>query len=329
MANRNDVARLAGVSGATVTRVLNGSGFVSEETRKKVIEAAQALNYHPNYSAQVLRGKHTRQILVYFPQLFNPFYVHVYCGMDDYARKYEYGIMLTRYFDKDLLQQKRFDGVIVAVFDYDEYPGQLEFARKIGIPIAAANFFQEHVDMPFVRPDFEQAARLAAKHLIDLGHRQILYLDDTDFGGSKWDGIQACMRDEGVQVQRPGLSPPPSMYENLYELGHIYAERIHRMPSPPTGVIAANDAVATGLIGGLFQLGFRVPENISVVSFDDTMYSRFIAPPLTTVHLPKYEMGYETMRLMHNLIDGKPVANQVISARLIVRQSSRSVILGG
>jgi DNA-binding LacI/PurR family transcriptional regulator len=130
----------------------------------------------------------------------------------------------------------------------------------------------------------------------------------------------------GIQASRPSISPGPEAYENLHELGHVYAERIHRLSLLPTAVVTANDAVALGLLNGLYELGLRVPDDISVVSFDDIMLARYTVPPLTTVHFPKYEMGYELMHVLHCMICDIPIdSQQTITTRLIVRQSTRSL----
>jgi LacI family transcriptional regulator, repressor for deo operon, udp, cdd, tsx, nupC, and nupG len=327
MANRNDVARLAGVSGTTVTRVLNNSGFIADETRKKVMDAVQQLDYHPNYSGRVLRGQSTRQILFYCPGLFNPFYVHVYYGMDDYAQKYDYSVILTRHFDKNMLQQRRFDGVILSVNDVKDYGQKREFLSTIKMPVVGANFLQARLDIPFVRLDFEQGGRQAAEHLYALGHRSILYASDNNVEDYKWHAIRKMAQEMNMQANRLSISPGPEAYENLHELGHVYAERIHRMNSLPTAVVSANDAVSLGLLSGLYQLGLRVPDDISVVSFDDIMLARYTIPPLTTVHFPKYEMGYELMHILHCMICKIPYeGQQTITTRLIVRQSTRSIL---
>ena len=326
MANRNDVARIAGVSGTTVTRVLNNSGFVAEETREKVMEAIRQLDYHPNYSGRVLRGQSTRQILFYCPGLFNPFYVHVYYGMDDYAQKYDYSVVLSRHFDENMLQQRRFDGVILSVNDVRDYGQKREFLSMIKMPVVGANFLQARLDIPSVRLDFEQGGRQVAQHLYALGHRNILYASDNSVEDNKWNAIKKMAQEINLQATKPNISPGPEAYENLHELGHVYAERIHRMNFLPTAVVAANDAVALGLLSGLYQLGLRVPDDISVVSFDDIMLARYTIPPLTTVHFPKYEMGYELMHILHCMICNIPIeSQQIITTRLIIRQSTRSI----
>ena len=324
MATRNDVAKLAGVSGATVTRVISNSSLVSSETREKVLEAVRALNYHPNYSGQLLRGKSTYQILFYCPELYNPFYVHVYYGMDDYAQKHGYSIVLTRHFDEEAILRGRYDGIVLSISHKKKQQPHMDFLTKSDIPFACALFSGEETDILGVKIDGQQAAKRALDHLYGLGHRQIVYVTDVaeEYDG-KWEKLREYAKTlDGVACSRMVLKPGPELYDNLYEAGYLYADHIYRMIHLPTAVIAANDALATGLISGLQQKGMRLPEELSVIGFDDTFMTRFTVPPLTTVHFPKYEMGQTLIEGLLAVINGNKFENVSLPSRLIVREST-------
>ena len=323
MATRNDVARLAGVSGATVTRVLTNANLVSAATREKVMKAIRELDYHPNYSGQILKGKSTHQILFFCPDMYNPFYVHVYYGMDDYAQKQGYGIILTRHFDREVIQRGRYNGVVLSITDEKRHWEQIEFLNSINLPFVAANFYQASLEMPNVALDYDQASGLTVQHLRDLGHRKLAYISDVSGEDAKWNTILAHIQtDESMRCDKLVLNPAPELYDNLYEAGFLYAERIYRLIQPPTAVIAANDALATGFLSGLSRINVSVPKDLSVISFDDTYMSRFTIPPLTTVHFPKYEMGHALMKTLLSLLENKPYDSAPLASRLIVRGST-------
>lgn len=323
MATRNDVARLAGVSGATVARVLANSNLVSAQTREKVLKAVQELDYHPNYSGQILKGKSTQQILFFCPELYNPFYVHVYYGMDDYAQTQQYGIVLSRHFDQNSIQSGRYDGVVLSINDEKHHQQQINFLNGIQLPFVAANFCQASFEVPNVHFDYNQAGALAVKHLYELGHRRIAYISDNSHADAKWSNIEKHIAElPSLHCNKLVLNPAPELYDNLYEAGYLYAERIYRMFDLPTAIIAANDALASGLINGLWSKGIRMPEDLSIISFDDTYMSRFTTPPLTTLRLPKYEMGQALIKMLLSLLKDTSYESIALPSRLVVRGST-------
>lgn len=323
MATRNDVAKRAGVSGATVTRVLSSPKLVSEHTREKVMQAVRELNYHPNYSGQILKEKCTRQVLFFCPDFYNPFYVHVFYGMDDYAQKQKYNIVLTRHFDKESIQRGRYDGIIFCALDDNQYSQNVQFLEDIGMPYVTAAFYQKLFHAPNVAFDYNQCTGLVIDHLYKLGHREIAYVSDTSNYDNKYNAVLNNIQSKSdIHCTRLLLNPAPELYENLYEAGSLYAEKIYRMLQLPTAIIAANDALATGLISGLTHNGIHIPNDLSVISFDDTFMTRFIIPPLTTIHFPKYEMGQTLMKVLLSVIEGNPCENVALPSRLIIREST-------
>lgn len=325
MITRNDVAKLACVSGATVTRVFNNFPNVREDTRARVLAAAKELNYHPNYSGRILRGQSTHQILFYCPDLYNPFYVHVYYGMDDYARKNNYSIVLTRHFDKETILQGQFDGIVLSVNDHHRME-HIRFLQGESIPFICALFSPVSDDLHSVGFNFNQAASIAMANLYANGHRSIVYVsENSSLEDAKWLGLQHYIKEhDDICLDRLYLHPSPEENDNIYEVGYLYAARIYRLIKLPTAIVASNDAVATGLIRGLHECGVRLPEDISIISFDDTYMSRFTVPSLTTVHFPKYEMGQELIRGLLSILDNKEFESVSLNSRLIVRESTSS-----
>lgn len=287
------------------------------------MEAVRALDYHPNYSGQVLRGKATRQILFFCPHLYNPFYVHVYYGMDDYAQQHDYSIVLSRHFDCEAIRGGRYDGFVVSINDSITHKQPIQFLDGIHARYIAAAFLAPKSHLPYVGFDIEQSADLAVRHLYELGHRDIMYISDAAIDDGKWHHIsRAIERFPFLHCEYLALNPAPELYDNLYEVGYLYAMRVYRMIKLPTAVIAANDALATGLLAGLQEKGMRIPEDISVIGFDDTFLSRFTSPSLTTIHFPKYEMGQTLMKGLLSILDNKPFDTTMLPSRLIVRSTT-------
>lgn len=327
MATRNDVAKLAGVSGATVSRVLSNPEVVSESTRAKVMDAVRALDYHPSYSGQMLKQKQTRQILFFCPDLFNPFYVHVFYGMDDYAQEHGYNIVLSRHFDKISVERGRYDGVILCALEDKEFQSSVEYLNSLSIPFVTAAFYKENINVHSVSIDYQQSTSLAVNHLYELGHRNIAYVSDTSSFDAKYNAVNNQVRlKSDMNCQRMVLTPAPELYPNHYEAGSLYAEQILREISQPTAVIAANDAIATGLLSGLTSVGLHVPADLSVIGFDDTHLSRFTIPALTTVRFPKYEMGQALIELLLSVISKEDAESVLLPSILVKRGSTAKLI---
>lgn len=327
MATRNDVARLAGVSGSTVSRVLSNPDIVSEDTRRKVMDAVKKLDYHPSFSGQMLKQKQTRQILFFCPDLFNPFYVHVFYGMDDSAQKRGYNIVLSRHFDRSSVERGRYDGVILCALEEKQFHSDVEYLRSLSIPFVTASFYREGANIHSVSFDYQQSTGLAVEHLYKLGHRNIAYVSDTSSFDAKYNAVnsQVALKKD-MTCQRLVLSPAPELYDNHYEAGSLYAERVISAIPRPTAVIAANDTVATGLISGLTASGLHIPADLSIVGFDDTYLSRFTVPSLTTVCFPKYEMGQSLIRLLFSVMNHEDPETILLPSTLIVRNSTTHCI---
>jgi LacI family transcriptional regulator len=320
----HDVARLAGVSAATVSRVLNGAGHpVREDTRRRVLEAARLLDYYPNRLARSLLRRETAVVGLLVPDVSNPYYAAILRGVEDVAHQRGLAVMLCNT-DRDPAKQRqalrtllehRVDGVIVA-------GGTLtaaDLARVDGrVPVVAVGRHPARV--PCVRVDNVQAARQACRHLLDLGHTRVACLAGPPSSYTARDrvrGYLSALREAGVRPDDGWV-----VWSEFTAQGGYAATRQLLDRCPVTAVLACNDQMALGAVRALWEAGLQVPADVSVVGFDDTPAAAVSVPALTTVAVPTYEMGRKTMELLLALRAGRRASGVVLPAELKVREST-------
>ena len=322
-----DVARLAGVSHQTVSRVLNDRPNVREETRERVLRAIVQLGYQPNAVARALVTRRTRRIGVIssYSRLFGP--ASTLFAIEQAARAAGYTVTVTSTEGMDgartrsavsAMADRSVDGIIV-IATSDSAARSIRGMPAV-VPVVALEAAYS-ADVPVASIDQELGARLATEHLLGLGHRGVVHLaGPADFPEARQriDGWRSALSLAGMteQVLLQGDWSPGAGYRAAAEL----ATR-----DEVTAVFAANDQLALGLLCGLDERGIRVPEDISVVGFDDIPESEFLVPSLTTVHQDFDEVGRRGMRILMNLIAGgdvDPAASEPVEPRLVLRSSS-------
>lgn len=330
-----DVARLAGVSTATVSRVLAAQGTVRSETRQRVLTAVEKLGYEPNVSARNLRVNKTATIIVVLPDINNPFFSLVVRGIEDVAHRHNYSVLLSNT-DNDLdrelastriISRRGADGVIFLTARVSS-PHILTLANQTPV-VLACEYIEGAVSQ--VSIDNLAAALEATRHIIELGHTRIAYINgpkDIVLCRDRLRGYTLAMQQAGLSVQ------PEYIVEGTFymESGAAAAEQLLSLPEPPTAVFCANDELAIGFIRQCFQMGRRVPDDVAVVGFDDIRFAAFQRPALTTVAQPTYDIGVQAAQLLLEQINrrGKPDAarNIVLPHRLVVRESCGAVVNG-
>lgn len=328
-----DVARAARVSTATVSRALSAPERVSEKTREQVAEAIRATGYRLNKAARNLRKQQAGAVLVLAPNLGNPFFSQILAGISARFADSDYSVLVA---DTSLPEQEgkrlvdyfldsRIDGMIsldgglttdqIADFEQNGVADRIVFACE----------WVQDAPYPSVRSDNGQGARLAIRHLYDLGHRKIAHVT-----GPKGNVLTRARR-EAVLAERQALGLP--MQEDWIirgdfslESGEAAASQIAAMPDRPTAVFCASDMVAIGLVSGLRKVGLQVPQDISVVGFDDVEMAGFAAPPLTTIRQDRRQLGTRAAeRLLHRL-KGKPAdacpQTELVDIELVTRAST-------
>ncbi|MDI6828592.1 MAG: LacI family DNA-binding transcriptional regulator [Armatimonadota bacterium] len=302
-----DVAKFAGVSTATVSRVLNGSNSVSEETRIRVERAIADLGYRYNALARGLKKRRTGLLGHIVPSIAGPVSPALARAVEDQAQKFGYNVILCNSYDSiekerayiDILLERRADGIVMSS---PILPEHITFLRERGMPLAIIERRMETTGFYFVEPDNLKGARGAVEYLIKLGHRRIAMITGpmhTLISQMRAKGYADALGDAGIPVD------PDLKTEGDYSRasGFQAMQKFLAMRHRPTAVFAANDAMAIGAMQAAHQAGLKIPEDISFIGFDDT-YAELTIPQLTSVHQPLYEIGVLAAKLVVAQIQG-------------------------
>jgi LacI family transcriptional regulator len=328
MATIYDVAEAAGVSISTVSHVLNQTRFVSQETKERVRDAVERLNYRPSSLARAMVRQETRTIALIVPDNINPFFAELARGIEDYGFNAGYNVILCnsdRSASKevaylDMLISKRVDGIIYMTADTAKE--RLQPLRENKIPVVT--FDRDYEETDAILLDNFQGSYNATRHLLDLGHRRIGCItgpDSPSRSGDRVRGYKAALAEAGVAVDDALILPGNWTYASGLEA----AQALWRLPLPPTAIFACNDTMAVGAMAWLQAAGLRIPEDVSIVGFDNITLAAYTCPPLTTVETPVVEMGQQLCQMLLDRIAGKlPAGPQrlTVSSQLLVRQST-------
>lgn len=327
IANIKDVAKMANVSVATVSRVLNKTRHVSEEIEKAVLEAARELGYTPNLLGKNLRQKCTGIILVMMSTLTNSFCSKVVTGIANEAEKHNYHIMICATNglpEKEkiylgLVKNRMADGMIVlnSTLSADEMSLISNHAA-----IVQCSEYTASENTPFVSIDNGLAAKDACEHLILNGRKRILFIGvDNSLISShlRMEGYRQALSCHGLPFD-PGLVLYSNYgYRNTMRVVDRYLEEGHTFDA----VFAISDRMAAGAVSALRKHGLTVPENIEVIGFDNTDIAYMVEPPLTTVSQPQTEMGKRAFSILYDKLNGGEPENVILPHKLIVRKSAK------
>jgi DNA-binding LacI/PurR family transcriptional regulator len=323
-----DVARVAGVSKTTVSRVLGGEeSLVREETRQRVLDAVQQLGYERNVVASSLRTDRTQTIALIIPDIANPFWPEVARGVQDTLEDKKYAVVLANSDwevrrEREFLamaRRNRFDGIIInpARISGDELAAS-------GIPAVVLGLDAGYPGFDVLGNDSYAGTALALGHLVELGHRRIGLLSGLSRGSSRPSRLAAytdfCQAHD-MPIDNCLIVTCP--YEQ--ESGCQGMEQLLNLTVPPTAVLAANDILAIGALQAAHNAGLRVPDDVSLVGMDDIYAVSVTRPPLTTVAKQKYELGQQAATFLFERIEGRaPDAprRHAFPCRLVVRSST-------
>ncbi|MEM1505615.1 LacI family DNA-binding transcriptional regulator [Domibacillus sp. 8LH] len=322
-----DVAEKAGVSISTVSKVLNNKGHLAEKTRKKVKATMLELNYQPSVVASVRKRIQTIGLLI--PDIANPFMAEIARVIENHVKRYGYSLMICST-DNDLkneveyvsiLKQKYTDGIIVATgLKREEAVKEL---IKTDIPIALLSRDVPSLAVNTVLVDDYLGGYEATNHLISLGHQKIAMItEDTTFST-----LQARVNGYKKALEEAGLSYDENLVltnNTSLEEGKKSMLSLLKKASPPTAVFASTESLAIGAVQGAHELNLNVPDEVSIIGFDDTVLSTICEPPLTTVAQPIEEMGEKAVELLIEEIEKNKASKQrvMLSPKLIVRKST-------
>jgi LacI family transcriptional regulator len=326
-ANIYDVAARAGVSIATVSRVLGGTGPVAAATRQRVLEAADALRWRPNEVARALvAGGRFGVIGIVFPELGGQYFPEVLAGFEDVAVRNERGVLILathgRANSADLVSglAQRVDGLVVMDRTIpDDLVGHLDGAGTAVVLLARPAV----TGIPAVRAENLHTATALATHLLRNGHRSITFIGDPDAApdvAERWQGLQQALLAAGLPVP-----DKPVPCELSQPAGHRAAAAMLDRGARPDAVMCANDEIALGVYAAARERGLAIPGDLAVTGWDDVPAAQLVSPPLTTAHQPLRELGVRSAeRLLARVAGDRDDASLVLPTVLTIRASSAS-----
>ncbi|AJS57665.1 LacI family DNA-binding transcriptional regulator [Paenibacillus sp. IHBB 10380] len=324
MVSIKDVAKHAGVSVATVSRVLNDKGYVGEETRKRVEKSIKEFNYKPNEVARSLFKKHSNTIGLIVPDIMNPFFPELARAVEDTATKLGYNIILCNSDGNrekeqaylDVLQQKYVNGIIVSSNTLTA--GQIE---KLNIPVVSIDR-EISKGLPTIVVENKKGSIVATRYLKSKGCRRIGHIRGTR---AVVNAEERCEGYKEVVGKEPWFSESYIVNGN-YDMQSSIEATIELLSLHPEidGIFAANDIMAIGAIKAAHQLGKKVPEDIAIIGFDGISLSRATIPELTTIVQPIYELGEIATKMLVSLMEQQPLEKTyfILDVELIERNST-------
>lgn len=337
---QSDIAKMTGVSRTTVSYVLNerpsGPIKVTDETRQRILQVAREIGYEPNASARSLRSSSTCNIGITIPDLDNPHMQEILSGASKEAQAQGYHLLLVstemqpeyeRESIRELLR-RRIDGLIflptyVNIFDIEF---QLMASRRNPI-VVAGNYYEKNLKLDTVVPEHDQGSLALMEHIIGLGHRRIGFIYGVirrPLGTERLENYNHALLQAGIKTDPSWVIEAGITYQD----GYLAAQRLLNLPLHPTAILAINDVLAAGAMHAAFEMGFRIPQDISIAGFDDNDYSAYLNPALTTIKVNARRIGQECVRLVAQRIDdpNRPFEQRRIPYQLVVRGSTGRVL---
>lgn len=325
-----DLAEVAGVSIATASRAISNPNRVSKATRDKVVEAAKEIGYTPNRLGASLRTSKTGNIIVIIPDVSDTFNFGAVKSLEKSATKHGYSVLLgdTQGLRErelaygDMVKSKQADGIILFAYrlPFDLRAENTHFELP---PIVNSCERVENNGIPFVSIDNHLAAQQATEHLIQLGHKNIAVITgdiNTPSTQSRLAGYRDAMKAANIATEESYVQ------HGTYSLnmGEACTEKLLLLKQRPSAIFCFSDEIALGCLHSLKKQGFDVPNDISVIGFDDIRFAKYMSPPLTTIAQPVEEIGAQCVDLLIDIIEGNDTTRSevILPHKLIVREST-------
>ena len=328
-----DIAKLAGVSTATVSRTLRSPELVSQQTRDKVISAVNTYNYRPNQMGISLRTKRTNNVVAIIPDITNPFIAAVVRSLEQVAQQHGYNLLLgdtqanlqrIKHY-ADMVASRQADGIIL-FSQFMPFEIQADGTPKPPLPPMVNSCEDSGIEhLHRVMINNHQAAITATEHLLSLGHRHIACITgplDTNSTQQRLKGLKQALKQAHIEL------PPEYIIEGNHQMeaGYTGTERLLKQPKPPSAIFCFNDEMAIGAIAAIQESGLQVPLHISVMGFDDIRFSRYINPPLTTVAQPAAQIGEQCMLQLLAQINQQPSQRYIELPTQLVKRGSTAAV---
>lgn len=324
-----DVAKKAGVSISTVSRVINDSKPVTDEVKQKVLDVIKETGYIPNPLARSLVTKKSQLIGVIVPEVSDSFVNEILNGIEEIAKMYDYDILLANtYSNKEqelksinLLRAKQVEGIVMISWKVEE--DHINYIQNCGIPAAYISKTARNYDIHTVSTSNVEATHDMTKYLIDKGHEKIAFImtseDDTVLEMERLSGYEKALKESNLDLDKNLIRYGGTTYETGYKsMKELLEDGI-----VPHAAFVTGDEAAIGAINAICDAGYRVPEDISVAGFNDVKIAKMYRPKLTTVYQPLYDMGAVAIRMVIKLINNDPLEEKKVELpyRIVERES--------
>nr|WP_239534033.1 LacI family DNA-binding transcriptional regulator [Thalassobacillus pellis] len=325
-----DVAKAANVSISTVSRVLNNSGYTSANVKERVNKAVEELKFQKNMVATAMIKKQTQTFGLIIPDIKNIFYGELTRAIEDKAHKLGFNVILCNT-DNDLekeseylnfLIRKGIDGIIFSTPETNDMNVREVMKSRPDLPIIILGSKVKNVRLDEVLVDNFEGSYTATRHLIDLGHERIGYIGgqpDSYSTIERQRGYLAALEDNGITSNPTYIELDEFKIDSGFEKG----KKLLAEEDRPTAIFAANDAIAVGVYKAARELGLRIPEDLSVIGFDDSQFAEIVFPELTTIRTPIAQMGEKTVELAVQIVkDGKNFKESITFQPTLVERGS-------
>lgn len=338
MATMEEIAEKAGVSQATVSRVINGHNGVNERKRKLVMEWARKLDYQPNRTAQSLKNNKSNLIGLIINDISNPYFAEIVHAVENEAAKNGYNIILCNTENDsqkekeaiNSLRSRQIDGLMIA--PADKQASHLKSLKALNISVVVITQIEENFTS--VAVDHEKGGKLIAKHLVDLGHRKIGYIGPGNKKGFrkdyKFEGFKKTLLESGIEFKddyfiQIDRNLPEVALKNIY---NKVSNNLRKNKSAASAYFAHNDLAAYEAIKAFEDNNYHVPEDLAIAGFDNDIYSQIIRPSLTTISQPIKTIGHVALEILLKKIDNIYEKNEniMLEPKLIIRDSTLKYI---
>jgi LacI family transcriptional regulator len=342
-ANIYDVAREAGSSPATVSRVLNNNGYpVKEEIREKILLAAKKLDYTPNALGRMLKSNQTKVIGVIVPTIVNPFYSQIVLGIETEAKKSDYGVLLCNTArdpaEEAKYLQSLFDKQVmgIALSSVTENYDLIKVLQRKGLKVVFIDQDAADVECGKIGFNYIKCGIIAAEYLISSGHRNMAYFTSPLVKRNRVERLEGFRT--GLAMHGLTLDPSNVYVDELendhtnsnyeFECGKRLAARMLESENRPTAIFTANDMIAVGVLQQLADSGVAVPDEISVIGFDNIHIASVVNPPLTTIDQPSMDIGRFACHMLIDMLEGSSSVGAMVTLEptLVERRSVRQLV---